>query len=518
MSFRRLRRVGCILRWTVILTFGAYCVLLLQVHSLMTPHNLDANSSMSRFELHLQSSSKGGRQSATVSESVPKLRTKNETKDTGKSSFSTLQNGIREGHVYEYITSGKKLWEHSSTIPKWMKGRQPCRLPTDPIRLPSNLICPFFPITDYFQWHNEQRKTLRNNPEQWDQIKYYLVECTNTYEHCGGTADRLGPLPFHVRVASSNNRLLLFHWTKPAPLEEFLQPPIGGIDWRVPDWLFDTLQQESATRVATDERRIFKFAAYKQARVLRVKFQSHFHGQEAYDARRMNEDEPSFAQIYHDLWRVFFTPVPHIGALIEQQMKALQLIPGRYIAVHLRALYGVKDREEGLLQWWSQNSINCATSKLPIHAPSMLTDSNDRSAAMPILFVSDSTFATHAASSYASTRGIHIVHRPHVKQPIHLEKAANLSALRSSDFYDTFVDLYMIGMSQCTAYNMGGFGRWGSLIGYNSSCVFQMFADMVECDFTSEGRKRSRIDKEYIGMVRNALFLPPMPTLEMQRA
>lgn len=366
----------------------------------------------------------------------------------------------------------------------------------------------FVLLADYFQWHTEQRALLRQNPEHWDQLKYYLVECTTAYEHCGGTADRLGPLPFHVRIASSNNRLLLIKWRKPAPLEEFLLPPMGGVDWRVPDWLFDHLQQESATRVGTVERDILKFSAYKQARVLRVKFQSHFHGQEAYDARRISSTaEPSFGQVYHDLWRVVFTPAPPIAALIEQQMKELQLVPGTYITIHLRALYAVKEREEGLLQWWSQNSIHCATTKLPTyHDPS---GDGGNALAMPILFVSDSTFSTKAAKSYAHDRGIDVVHRKHSKPPLHLEKAENWSSLDATDFYDTFVDLYMIGMSQCTAYNMGGFGRWGSLIGYNSSCVFQMFANMIKCDFTSQGRTAGGINRM---APKFPLFLPPMAT------
>jgi hypothetical protein len=376
----------------------------------------------------------------------------------------------------------------------------------------AKLNCVCFVVVDYFKWHKERRTLLQNNPEQWDQLKYYLLECTNDYGHCGGTADRLGPLPFHVRIASATNRLLLIHWTKPAPLEDFLLPPIGGIDWCVPGWLLARLQQESATRVGRVEATIIKFSAYEQARLLRVKFQSHNHGQETYDARRTSEADPSFAQIYHDLWRVFFTPVPAIAILIEQQMNELQLIPGKYISVHLRALYAVKEQDEALLEWWSKNSIHCATTKLPIYHPSS-TDASDNPMAMPILFVSDSTFATQTAKSYAHERGIDVVHRTHLQPPLHLEKAANWSSLSARDFYDTFVDLYMIGMSQCTAYNMGGFGRWGNLIGYNSSCVFQMKANMIQCDFTSQGRAVVETGKENPQATSETpLFLPPRPT------
>ena len=53
---------------------------------------------------------------------------------------------------------------------------------------------------------------------------------------CGGTADRLKPFLFLLREAYESKRFLVIHWTLPARLEEFLVPPKGGIDWRVPKW------------------------------------------------------------------------------------------------------------------------------------------------------------------------------------------------------------------------------------------------------------------------------------------
>ena len=54
-------------------------------------------------------------------------------------------------------------------------------------------------------------------------------------QRCGGTADRLKPIPFMLRMAYNTRRTLLIRWTRPAKLEEFLVPPKGGIDWRVPE-------------------------------------------------------------------------------------------------------------------------------------------------------------------------------------------------------------------------------------------------------------------------------------------
>ena len=56
-------------------------------------------------------------------------------------------------------------------------------------------------------------------------------------DRCGGTADRLKPFLYLLREAYEQQRLLLIYWTKPARLEEFVVPPKGGVDWRVPVWL-----------------------------------------------------------------------------------------------------------------------------------------------------------------------------------------------------------------------------------------------------------------------------------------
>lgn len=327
-----------------------------------------------------------------------------------------------------------------------------------------------------------------------------MIECTESYQKCGGAADRLGPLPFHVKVASDTNRLLLIHWSKPAALEEFLQPPTGGLDWRVPSWLLQNLQQETAKRTATHEKQILKYANYTQARLLSVKYQSHDHGQQGYDRLRRNKGEPSFLQVYHDLWRVVFTPNPRIAEQVERLMGDFQLRPGGYVTIHLRALYAVEERQEDLVEWWSLNSINCATTMLPKHTRRM-----------PFLFVSDSDIAMEAASKHTHTlakhHGIRLIHRNHSKTPLHLEKFGSDASYTVPDFDDIFVDLYTIGMSRCTVFNMGGFGRLGSAIGYNSSCTFQTKANMIRCNPTQGVQPHAEIpQREFL----TPLFLPPM--------
>ena len=103
-------------------------------------------------------------------------------------------------------------------------------------------------------WHQEQRAKFltKENYYYYDSLsssskfnvsssfpRLYVMQCLRDHdeEKCGGTADRLKPFLYQLREAYERKRLLLIYWTKPARLEEFLVPPKGGIDWRVPTWL-----------------------------------------------------------------------------------------------------------------------------------------------------------------------------------------------------------------------------------------------------------------------------------------
>jgi hypothetical protein len=99
-----------------------YVVLLLRVHNLTIRPHADANHPMS----WLHSSSTSHKSNKVIAGIFPKLLRRNETTTPAVSNYSIrsdFQNGILEGYVQEYITSGKDLWEHSSVIPQWMKGR-----------------------------------------------------------------------------------------------------------------------------------------------------------------------------------------------------------------------------------------------------------------------------------------------------------------------------------------------------------------------------------------------------------
>ena len=118
---------------------------------------------------------------------------------------------------YNISSDGTNLWDDASCqLPSWMK--------------------------HYLNWHKHTREQIifskkkKKNGFSSPQ-RFLIMTCLQTDSKCGGTADRLKPLPFVLRIAYYTKRLLLIRWTKPAALEEFLLPPQGGIDWRLQPWM-----------------------------------------------------------------------------------------------------------------------------------------------------------------------------------------------------------------------------------------------------------------------------------------
>jgi hypothetical protein len=116
---------------------------------------------------------------------------------------------------YNMSSDGTNLWDNEDefgSLPRWMKR--------------------------YFDWHKHKRETW--SPQTWSSERWMIMQCLAGHDgKCGGTADRLKPLPWALRVAYQTKRILLIRWTRPAKLEEFLVPPKGGMDWRVPEWMAD---------------------------------------------------------------------------------------------------------------------------------------------------------------------------------------------------------------------------------------------------------------------------------------
>jgi hypothetical protein len=209
--------------------------------------------------------------------------------------------------------------------------------------------------------------------------------------------------------------------------------------------------------------------------------------------------EASFADVYHDVWRIFFRPSPPVAERIERLMS--NLVPGEYAAIHVRALYGrIVNRPNDQAIAIAQNAINCASQLRP---------------GGPFFFASDHTYSTQAALDYGRQRHVSVSMRNHDSQPLHLDKAVNLAQRGPEEFYDTFVDLYLMGMSKCLTYNRGGFGHWALLIGYDANCSITQKTSSagiaVLCNWTDAigvVDHRGKMKEEPVRTI--PLFLDPM--------
>jgi hypothetical protein len=231
--------------------------------------------------------------------------------------------------------------------------------------------------------------------------------------------------------------------------------------------------------------------AESDAQVVRTKYQSYDGGQGWYN-EDLKANETAFNEVFHDVWRVFFTPSPPIAKRIKAEMQRKGLAPGEYVSAHLRALYAQDARSAGQTKAWTRNAINCATKLKP---------------GRPVFFASDSKVASDYSVLYGEEmRGAVVTHANNPDPPLHLDKAENFSDVSASrlpvsHYYDTWVDvscdacacrisfrifraspcthlkimsqLYLLALGRCVYLSKGGYGQWGLLIGGNTTCVMR---------------------------------------------
>ncbi|KAG7369771.1 hypothetical protein IV203_027517 [Nitzschia inconspicua] len=330
-------------------------------------------------------------------------------------------------------------------------------------------------MEDYFVWHNHTKSNL--NKANWNSTKYLIIGCFESHKNCGGISDRLKPLPMTLLQAYRYQRLLLIWWEKPKPLEEFLLPPSGGVDWIAPQWLRENLKREMGERAIGSWTGSFEQGeALLQGGHFKVsivfKIQTPSAGENLFREKLQKDqgssrDGSTYKEVFHHLFRRFFRPVHRIQDQIDQKMQAQGLIPGEYTAAHLRALYGKRnDRDLVEMVDLAVLGVNCASNLSP---------------GRPVYFASDSSFATKAAQTYAHMHGLPVTSlgpsnvTEATRNPIHLDKDPDWRARNPSSYDPTFVDLYMLAQSRCVAHSNGGYGSFGSLLSYDADCNMRFF-------------------------------------------
>ena len=351
-------------------------------------------------------------------------------------------------------------------------------------------------LKDYFRWHRWKRSTWNDAAEKGDSSwmnseRWMISQCLLSQDKrkCGGTADRLKPIPILLRVAYENKRVFLIRWTRPAPLEEFLLPPKGGFDWRIPPALEEYVENKKKGKRLTTRALILEYAATGLS-FMRARYQT---GQPADSYNKLvfnpnsteigaldDQDEFGFENLFSRVWRVCFTPSPPIQDILKSRLSSLGLVPNEYVASHLRALYATDERPIEEIHRFTENALACATKIYP---------------GVPIFFASDAGQALEYAQGY-NGKEVYDINKQSIKlkvltagdsvlSPSSAETAKNDNKNASAiphpwhldsyigpveNFYDTFVDIYMLAMAGCVTYGKGGYGHWGMLIGGHIKC------------------------------------------------
>lgn len=340
------------------------------------------------------------RPSLTPSADAPRQQSKQEP--LAAANLPLIGNDL---YPFPLAPSNESIWKTSSVLPAWVK--------------------------DYFQWHGEQRRLMTS--ENWSNFRFIVMACLRNDAKCGGSADRLQPLPFVLRMAAESNRILLIHWDVPAALEAFLLPPRGGVDWRLPEYMYEAVAQTPDVNVIrTAQTLVDRLNKIQDRIIVRTRIQSHTHGSDVYNARAiaMNEPPTAWHKHFHDIWYTFFTPVPNIAKSIEDHMEQLELVPGGFSYAHIRALYEINPGEANIKKW-AENAINCL-SEITLKGG-------------PFFVASDSPIAKQAAVAYGERRKVRVVARNDSQPPLHVDRVQKVVA---RDLFPVFIDLYIMSFGE----------------------------------------------------------------------
>ena len=325
---------------------------------------------------------------------------------------------------------------------------------------------------DYIEFHRNSIQNL--NVTNWKSNHYLILRCYH-HEGCGGASDRIKGIPLYLFLAQKSHRILFIRWQHPHALERFLLPV--AINWTLPDWMNAILDDSNRTEFT---KRFVLVRSMKHFRVLEAEALSNnwiVLETLAKVGDRVGERYSSltgnglgdFGPEYHDIWRAMFRPSPAVGDLLLKFFQRTGLTPGHYAVAHQRALYGSgKAVPTSEISSHAVNAVNCASQLLP---------------GAPIFFASDSLVGITAIQDYAKATNRSIVTGHDdlaliAKEPLHLDVAKGRNIPPAPEYYATFVDLWIMGSGRCVAYNIGGFGVWGSLIGYNKSCILKYNKEM----------------------------------------
>ncbi|KAK1738097.1 hypothetical protein QTG54_011391 [Skeletonema marinoi] len=305
-------------------------------------------------------------------------------------------------------------------------------------------------VKTYAKWHAKQRKRyfddMRANATS--DVRFLISRCL-TNDKCGGASDRLQEIPYSIMLANQTNRVLLVRWEKPARLENYLVVPEGGIDWTVPDDMFPKEENWHLRGKEDSEHKIVSTIRKDSA---------------APKFRQYQEEELGGNKIYHEIFRLLFSPSEALTARIQSTMKSLQLNPKEYSSVHLRVKYPVKgikendfsfEKHKSQITGWANNAVNCAAELHPNSTIYVSSDNNDTVGYL----LEESHFAQHYIDATKHKKHALVVKLVARDYSTENEHVAFSQTTEVDGFMNVFEDLFIMGLGKCVAHGVGGYGR-----------------------------------------------------------
>jgi len=291
-------------------------------------------------------------------------------------------------------------------------------------------------IQEYVKWHTKERKLASNDTKYltvyWDVLS-------------GGLSDRLRTVPYFLLLAYKTKRVLLIKWKTGPQLEEFLVPPVGGIDWRYSPELELDFKQDVHWRGPEDDSTLeyWNYANHEK-RNLVVYANIDLYG----------KFKPSFFVtdlkpngVFSEIMSILFEPSDAIAQGVIKQMNDLGLKPKQYLSVQFRGNYGSLEASEEEQSSRINNALNCVV-KIGGNeiTPKIFFTADDRK------YV---TYATSKTATLNNNEKLDIVTTDH--EDLDSKSANSVESMNS-----IFIDLWLMKNSKCVAYGIGGYGLFGA--------------------------------------------------------
>ena len=221
------------------------------------------------------------------------------------------------------------------------------------------------------------------------------------------------------------------------------------------------------------------FQGFDSDPLLRVQVKHSSDFEDRYNDKSKIAKEPSFQQIFHDLWATFFVPSEIIRKGIGNALTANQGMKlGRYTSIDLSP---INDEREAEAISNAKRVVHVVSELLPGDSYLVVTDQTNVTRALTEDNDNVSIFARYKTqSNWAKKQGFEDPHELLPQKLIDFD-TADFPIHTPEIFHDLFTNFYIMAMGRCvvsysptSTLGHATLGRLASLIGYDSNCYCRM--------------------------------------------